>query len=79
MAFVIQDIKSEKYLKHDGTDNDHPYDDVEKVEEAEQFPNYKHACFAAFWYADMTGNGVLLIVKPAFGTSKIEARDLNQK
>ncbi|MEC0248860.1 hypothetical protein P4H65_24000 [Paenibacillus chitinolyticus] len=53
MPFVIQDMQSNLYLKHDGSRDDHPFDDVETADKAEQFTSREHACYAAYWYADM--------------------------
>lgn len=54
MAYVIQDITTGKYLKHSGTLEDHPFHDVDLIEHAEQYQDFDHAAFAAFWYADMS-------------------------
>lgn len=55
MACVIQNIETGKYIKHNGNYNpeQYCYDDVDKQEDAEQFPNLQHAFYAATWYADM--------------------------
>lgn len=55
MSFIIQDITAGTYLKHTGAETfEHPYHDVNMPEDAEQFPNFDRACYAAFWYADMS-------------------------
>lgn len=54
--FVIQDRKSGLYLKHDGSRQDHPYDDVQNVEDAEAWKTLEHAAHALWWYVDMIGD-----------------------
>lgn len=53
-GYVIQNMESNKYLKHNGADqsSDDQYDEVNKIENAESFPTFEHVCYAAFWYAD---------------------------
>lgn len=51
--FVIQHRQSGLYLKHDGTRQDHPYDDVQKVEDAEVWQTLQHVSYVLWWYVDM--------------------------
>ncbi|KAF6569070.1 hypothetical protein G9G53_22535 [Paenibacillus sp. EKM206P] len=51
--FVIQDIKTGTYLRHDGTDLDHPYDDVDAVDEATVWRTLEHVSYVLWWYVDM--------------------------
>ncbi|MGG3890252.1 hypothetical protein [Metabacillus fastidiosus] len=57
MAFVIQDIDNQKYLKHTGNhEEDHPYYDVNSPDKAEKFSTFDHVSYVAFWYCDMFRN-----------------------
>ncbi|WP_435924837.1 hypothetical protein [Paenibacillus sp. DYY-L-2] len=57
LTFIIQDMATGTYLKHNGSGSiEHLFRDVELPEQAEQYSNYDHACYAAFWYADMSRN-----------------------
>ncbi|PEP86135.1 hypothetical protein [Bacillus pseudomycoides] len=54
MAYVIQNVKTKKYLKHNGNYNPDAYHfkDVNKPEEAEQYHSKKHAEYVRMWHAD---------------------------
>ncbi len=52
MGFVIQNIKTGKYLKHNGKTDDYPFDDVDRQEDAEVYPSFPHATFVSTWYTD---------------------------
>jgi hypothetical protein len=51
--FVIQDRKSGMYLKHNGTQEDHPYDDVDTTDEATVWKTLEHVSYVLWWYVDM--------------------------
>ncbi|MED1023339.1 hypothetical protein [Bacillus mycoides] len=54
MTYVIQNVKTTKYLKHNGDYNPDAYHfkDVNKSEEAEQYPSKEHAEYVRMWHAD---------------------------
>ncbi|WP_023987510.1 hypothetical protein [Paenibacillus polymyxa] len=51
--FVIQDIKTGSYLRHDGTGLDHPYDDVNSSDDATVWRTLEHVSYVLWWYVDM--------------------------
>lgn len=56
MKYVIQNVKTKKYLKHNGNYNPEAYQfkDVNTPEEAEQYPSKEHAEHVRTWNADMS-------------------------
>lgn len=53
--FIIQNIETEKYLQHIGNNMiEHPFRDVEFPDEAEQYKDFDHVSYVAFWYAEYT-------------------------
>ncbi|MDM5155868.1 hypothetical protein QUF88_19345 [Bacillus sp. DX1.1] len=54
MKYVIQNVKTKKYLKHNGNYNPDAYhfSDVKTTEEAEKHPPKEHAEFVQMWHAD---------------------------
>ncbi|QWI44708.1 hypothetical protein [Bacillus mycoides] len=56
MAYVIQNVKTKKYLKHNGNYNPESYQfkDVDTKGEAEQYPSKEHADYVSMWHADMS-------------------------
>lgn len=57
-GYVIQNMESKKFLKHNGADqgSDDQYDEVNKIDKAKSFSTFEHVCYAAFWYADSSKN-----------------------
>ena len=52
--FVIQDCASGLYLKHDETDGiDHPYVDVEKMDDATVWTTLEHVSYVLWWYVSV--------------------------
>ncbi|MGF9769459.1 hypothetical protein [Bacillus sp. AFS059628] len=56
MAYVIQNTKTKKYLKHKEKYEPLSYGfyDVNKPEQAEQYSSREHAEYAMTWHADMS-------------------------
>ncbi|MFJ8118503.1 hypothetical protein [Bacillus mycoides] len=56
MAYVIQNVKTKKYLKHNGNYKPVAYQfkGVDTPEEAEQYPTKAHADYVSMWNADMS-------------------------
>lgn len=54
--FVIQDRKTRAYLRHDGTGSDHPYEDVESLDDATVWQTLEHVSYVLWWYVDMFGD-----------------------
>ena len=54
--FVIQDRKSGRYLQHDGTEQDHPYNDVNTADEATVWQTLEHVAYVLWWFVDMSGD-----------------------
>jgi hypothetical protein len=52
MAFVIQNIETGKFVKHTGKQDDYPFVEVDRQEDAEQYSNFPHASYVATWYVD---------------------------
>ncbi|MED1305035.1 hypothetical protein P4U65_32020 [Bacillus pacificus] len=54
MAYVIQNVKTNKYLKHNGDYNPDAYHfkDVNKPEEAERYSSKEHAEYFWMWHVD---------------------------
>jgi hypothetical protein len=78
MPYVIQDMATEKYLKHRGVDSvEHPFRDVDAMDQAELYVHFDHACHAAFWYADRKRNW--RIVDDESGRSFIHDRGVDFK
>lgn len=55
-SFVIQDRRSGKYLQHDGTDQDHPYNDVKSTDEATVWKTLEHVSYVLWWHVDTFGD-----------------------
>ncbi|EJR51733.1 hypothetical protein IIO_06266 [Bacillus cereus VD115] len=56
MQYVIRNVKTKKYLKHNGKHNPEAYQfkDVNTPEEAEQYSSRQHAEHVKMWHADMS-------------------------
>ncbi|PEB19686.1 hypothetical protein COO08_05080 [Bacillus toyonensis] len=56
MKYIIQNVKTKKYLKHNGKHNPEAYQfkDVNTPEEAEQYSSRQHAEYVEMWHADMS-------------------------
>lgn len=56
MKYVIQNVKTKKFLKHNGKHDPEAYqfEDVNTSEEAEQYSSRKHAEYVEMWHADMS-------------------------
>ncbi|MCM3208513.1 hypothetical protein [Paenibacillus illinoisensis] len=55
-SFVIQDRRTGKYLQHDGTGQDHPYNDVRSTEDATIWQTLEHVSYVLWWYVDSFGD-----------------------
>ncbi|MGV6935862.1 hypothetical protein ACWA2B_10145 [Paenibacillus sp. CMM36] len=51
--FVIQDTATEKYLVHVDSGIDHPYENVNTIEEATKWSLLEHVSYVLWWYVDM--------------------------
>lgn len=51
--FVIQDVQNNKYLQHEGSGLDHPYEDVDSTDEATVWHTLQHVSYVLWWYVDM--------------------------
>lgn len=51
--FVIQDVQSNKYLKHIGEELDHPYEDVDSTDKATIWRTLEHVSYVLWWYVDI--------------------------
>ncbi|MDN8590957.1 hypothetical protein Q0V21_19545 [Paenibacillus sp. 11B] len=54
--FVIQDRKTGQYLQYDGTEQDHPYNDVDTTDEATVWQTLEHVSYVLWWFVDMGGD-----------------------
>ncbi|WP_409177722.1 hypothetical protein [Brevibacillus fortis] len=52
--YAVQNKETKSFLKHNGSYNPcaYPYDDVESIEEATHWSDFRHVSYVARWYAD---------------------------
>jgi hypothetical protein len=66
MVYVLQNVKTKKYLKHNGNYDPeaYPYIDVDKIEDAEHYPSFPHADHVRMWNVDYTEKFEIVTYEP---------------